>query len=101
MALSSDEIVKREIIETLGPNYKGLKLRIFPEGSNDDQRLFAQGGLTFSKDGIDYGSCDAGWYYIQDGKNYLSCEISAVFYKITYPFTLDPSTVLLTNLHSI
>ena len=63
MALSSDEIVKREIIETFGPIYRDLRLRVFPEGSNDDQRLFSDGGLTFSKDGVDYGSCDAGWFY--------------------------------------
>lgn len=69
MALSSDEIVKREIIETLGATYRDLRLRIFPEGSNDDQRLFTEGGLTFSKDGVDYGSCDAGWFYKKDGKD--------------------------------
>lgn len=68
MALSSDEIIKREIADTLGTMYKNLRLRIFPEGSNDDQRLFTEGGLTFSKDGVDYGSCDAGWFYKKDGK---------------------------------
>ena len=68
MALSSDEIIKREIADTLGTTYKDLRLRIFPEGSNDDQKLFIEGGLTFSKDGVDYGSCDAGWFYKKDGK---------------------------------
>lgn len=42
MALSSDEIVKREIVETLGVQVRNLRLRIFPEGSNDDQRLFTK-----------------------------------------------------------
>ena len=62
MALSSDEIIKREIVEELGTIVRDLRLRIFPEGSNDDQRLFTKGGLTFSYAGVDYGSCDAGWF---------------------------------------
>lgn len=70
MALSSDEIIKREIADTLGTTYRDLRLRIFPEGSNDDQRLFTEGGLTFSKDGVDYGSCDAGWI-IKKGDKYI------------------------------
>lgn len=61
MALSSDEIVKREIIDTLGYEYENITLRIFPEGSNDDQRLYTEGGLTFSFEGVNYGSCDAAW----------------------------------------
>lgn len=68
MALSSDEIIKREIVETLGVKVRDLRLRIFPEGSNDDQRLFTEGGLTFSYEGVDYGSCDAGWFYKKDNK---------------------------------
>ena len=62
MAQSSDEIVKREIIEHLGTEINGLKLRVFPEGSRDDQDLFSEGGLTFGQDGLKYGSCDACWY---------------------------------------
>ena len=62
MALSSDEIVKREIIDAFGDEIAGLDLRIFPESSNDDQVLFTEGGLTFSHEGVDYGSCDAGWF---------------------------------------
>ena len=62
MALSSDEIIKREIIKTLGYECGEITLRIFPEGSNDDQKLFSEGGLTFSYDGVDYGSCDAAWH---------------------------------------
>ena len=69
MALSSDEIIKREIIETFGTSIGDLRLRIFPESSNDDQQLFTNGGLTFSKDGVNYGSCDAGWYIRQNGKD--------------------------------
>jgi hypothetical protein len=44
-------------------------LRIFPESSNDDQRLFTDGGLTFSHNEVDYGSCDAGWFIRKNGKN--------------------------------
>lgn len=62
MALSSDELVKREIIDAFGDEIAGLDLRIFPESSNDDQVLFTKGGLTFSYGGVDYGSCDAGWF---------------------------------------
>ncbi len=69
MALSSDEIVKREIVETLGFRTRNLRLRIFPEGSSDDQVLFTEGGLTFSYNGVDYGSCDAGWYIKENGKD--------------------------------
>lgn len=68
MAQSSDEIIKREIVETLGISVGDLRLRIFPESSNDDQRLFANGGLTFSYNGANYGSCDAGWFIRQNGK---------------------------------
>ena len=69
MAQSSDEIIKREIIETLGTSIGNLRLRVFPESSNDDQRLFTDGGLTFSYNGVNYGSCDAGWYIGQKGKS--------------------------------
>ena len=66
--LSSDQIVKNEIIEELGFNKGKIELRIFPEGSNDDQRLFQEGGLTFGYNGVEYGSCDAAWYI--DGENW-------------------------------
>lgn len=61
MALSSDEIIKREIIDIIGYKIGNLQLRIFPQSSNDDQILFENGGLTFSHESIDYGSCDACW----------------------------------------
>ena len=62
MALSSDEIIKREIIDTIGYQVGPLRLRVFPETSNDDQKRFEDGGLTFTHGGIEYGSCDACWY---------------------------------------
>lgn len=62
MAYSSDEIIKREIIETLGYESNGIKLRIFPQSSNEDQKPFSKGGLTFGYNTVSYGSCDAAWY---------------------------------------
>ncbi|MHB8276172.1 MAG: hypothetical protein ACYDIA_00755 [Candidatus Humimicrobiaceae bacterium] len=62
MAYSSDEIIKREIIEILGHEYQGIKLRVFPQSSSDDQKPFSEGGLTFGYKGVSYGSCDAAWY---------------------------------------
>ncbi|WP_323705058.1 hypothetical protein [Mammaliicoccus sciuri] len=62
MALSSDEIIKREVIDEVGFKFKNIELRIFPESSNDDQKPFTDGGLTFGYDNIQYGSCDAVWY---------------------------------------
>jgi len=62
MALSSDEIIKREIVDTLGYKHEDIKLRIFPQSSREDQNLFSDGGLTFGFNGVFYGSCDACWY---------------------------------------
>ena len=64
IAYSSDEVVKREIINVLGTEIKesNLKLRIFPESSRDDQKLFSEGGLTFGYNNLIYGSCDGCWY---------------------------------------
>ena len=64
MALSSDEIIKREIVDALGCHIGNLRLRVFTQSSNDDQKRFEDGGLTFSYQGVDYGSCDACWYTI-------------------------------------
>ncbi len=61
MALSSDEIIKREIIDVVGISSTNLDLRIFPQSSNDDQKLVEIGGLTFSFNNVSYGSCDAAW----------------------------------------
>jgi len=69
MAQSSDEIIKREIIDTLGHKHGEIKLRIFPESSRDDQMLFADGGLTFGVNGVSYGSCDACWYMDEEWKD--------------------------------
>ena len=61
MAQSSDELIKREIADKVGPVRSDFQLRVFPSGSNKDQELFSQGGLTFAVDGVSYGSCDAAW----------------------------------------
>ena len=62
--MSSDQIIKYEIIDTVNDyRSKGIVCRIFPDSSDQDQELIEKGGLTFSVDGIDYGSCDAGWFY--------------------------------------
>jgi hypothetical protein len=63
MAQSSDALIKREIMQVIGYERNGCRLRIFPEGSNDDQKLVSDGGLTFQSDSISYGSCDAGWFF--------------------------------------
>lgn len=42
MAQSSDELIKREIIQAVGYVRNGCRLRIFPEGSNDDQKLVSE-----------------------------------------------------------
>jgi len=62
MALSSDEIVKRQIIDEIGYNNEPVHILIFPESSREDQKLFRDGGLTFGYNNISYGSCDAVWY---------------------------------------
>lgn len=59
--MSSDQIIKYEIIDKV-KKFPGINLRIFPDSSNEDQQLVNNGGLTFSFDGVDYGSCDAGWF---------------------------------------
>ena len=64
MALSSDETIKREIIDEVGASPFGFEARVFLEGSNDDQKLFKDGGLTFQYKGQTYGSCDL--VYVQD-----------------------------------
>ena len=58
MAVSSDEFVKREIIQEVGDRVGPYTARVFSEGSDDDQKLFSNGGLTFTYQGQDYGSCD-------------------------------------------
>lgn len=58
MALSSDELVKRELIDGIGYQYFDFEARVFPEGSNQDQKKYYEGGLTFTYEDTDYGSCD-------------------------------------------
>lgn len=66
--LSSDQIIKMDIVEALGYSYAGIKLRLFPETSSFDQKLFSEGGLTFGVNNVAYGSCDAAWYI--EGKQF-------------------------------
>lgn len=62
--MSSDQIIKYEIMEKVKDfRAQGIVCRIFPDGSDQDQRLIDEGGLTFSVDGVNYGSCDAGWFF--------------------------------------
>lgn len=60
MANKSDEIIKEELIG-IG-EIQGLKLRVFPGGSREDQKHWVDGGLSFGFDNIMYGSCDGAWY---------------------------------------
>ena len=84
MALSSDEIIKREIVDELGTEINGLELLIFPESSNEDQNIFGNdGGLTFGISGKLYGSCDACWIKKQDWINPYDDSIS-IFTPIIY-----------------
>ena len=79
MAQSSDEIIKREIVEKLGTRINNLELWIFPESSNQDQKIFGdQGGLTFGVDGIAYGSCDACWIKHSSWRNTYNGNIEKV-----------------------
>jgi len=67
--LSSDKIIKMEILETLGETVGDIYLRIFPESSRQDQIPIGEGGLTFGINGVGYGSCDAAWF--DKGKKWL------------------------------
>lgn len=59
MAYDSDTRIKNDL-RSIG-DQGSLKLRVFDE-SNDDQRPWLDGGLTFSHDGLVYGSNDGAWY---------------------------------------
>mgnify|MGYP000181249868 CR=1 FL=1 len=67
MAQSSDAVIKNEIRDQVGTRIGDLTLRVFAEGSREDQNLFDAGGLTFTYDGQNYGSCDAGYVFKKDG----------------------------------
>ena len=59
---TSDQITKQEltnIILPLAKKYNNLEVRIFSEGSDQDQKTFEEGGCTFVHEGKKYGSCDA------------------------------------------
>jgi hypothetical protein len=58
MALSSDELVKRELVDSIGVECHGYTARVFPESDNLDQKKYEEGGLTFSYKNTNYGSCD-------------------------------------------
>ena len=59
--MSSDQVIKNEIKEKI-KKFENITLRIFPDSSNEDQKLVENGGLTFSYNGVNYGSCDAAWF---------------------------------------
>jgi len=62
MAYDSDTRVKETLKDiSRAANLKNLILRVFDE-SNDDQKLWNKGGLTFEDNEILYGSNDAGWF---------------------------------------
>jgi len=74
MALSSDELVKRELIDSIGVKFNSLTARVFPEGSNQDQKGFENGGLTFSYQKTNYGSCDLAYIYSKTKNPYMAIE---------------------------
>ncbi|MFA4960259.1 MAG: hypothetical protein WC548_01200 [Candidatus Pacearchaeota archaeon] len=79
MAQSSDEIIKREILDYLGTEINGLTLWIFPQSSNEDQKPFGDnGGLTFGVGGITYGSCDACWVKKENWVNPLNNRLNKI-----------------------
>ena len=65
MAQSSDELIKREIVDFFRSASSGPTLRIFPQSSRDDQKNFSDGGLTFGVNGTLFGSCDAAWFKVE------------------------------------
>ena len=77
--LSSDRIVKNQIIQDIEYENGKIRLRIFPEGSNDDQIPFVDGGLTFGLRDTMYGSCDAVWYI--EGEEYFDRASGRTIYQ--------------------
>jgi|SaaInlStandDraft_2_1057019.scaffolds.fasta_scaffold21424_2 hypothetical protein len=57
----SDAILKKQLDNSIG-SPGNLKRRRFISGSNQDQNLWKDGGLTFGINGVSYGSCDFAWY---------------------------------------
>lgn len=71
MAADSDELLKRELCDKVGEQITSeagddIKIRIFTDGSTEDQLPWEDGGLTFKSEGLYYGSNDAA-YFIVDG----------------------------------
>ena len=63
MAYDSDTRVKEKFKEiSRDAQLENLKLRIFDE-SNEDQKHWMDGGLTFGPKTCHYGSNDAAWFY--------------------------------------
>lgn len=89
--MSSDEIIKMEIIDNLGIEVGKLKLRAFPQSSTDDQVDFSRGGLTFGVNGVAYGSCDAAWFI--EGVNYID-PYDKCLYNITPIVALEGTDAL-------
>ena len=56
----SDAVMKRQLDTIENPG--NLKKRRFIGGSNQDQQLWKDGGLTFGINGVSFGSCDFEWY---------------------------------------
>lgn len=74
MALSSDELVKRELVDSIGIKFNNLTVRVFTEGSSQDQIGFENGGLTFSYKKTNYGSCDLAYVYSNTKNPYVAIE---------------------------
>ena len=76
MANKSDEIIKKELLDV--GSVGDLKIRVFPGGSREDQKHWADGGLSFGNDEVMYGSCDGAWYRAGSWKDPLSGRVSDV-----------------------
>lgn len=70
MAADSDELLKLELIDEVGVQINScseeIYLRIFPDGSTEDQLPWEEGGLTFKHNKLSFGSNDA-CYFIERG----------------------------------
>src|SRR3989339_858581 len=74
MAQSSDEIIKREILQEFGTKFNGFTLRVFPQSSNDDQKAFSDGGLTFGIIGV---------YYLKKGVHKIQEDLFGMAYFVS------------------
>ena len=72
MVADSDELLKRELIDEVGIQITSeggddIYLRIFPDGSAEDQLPWDLGGLTFKHRGLSFGSNDAAYFIVEGG----------------------------------